>query len=204
MYGSGATYIYSLTLRFDDGSRENINVGKWLYAGVPLLTFDLPQQRGGVARIVVNTWTSTTSTYQLLGQRAGRVQPRPPVDQPLPTPPPLPPVHTLPAYGLAIGSNLTFANTAGYVHVPVGAEKGSFTKLRIDSTGQSTLIGRVYVTFTTGAHQMFDLNKSMYRGESLELALNGAAHQITAITVMAGNDVHAVGQSASRFSLTLL
>src|SRR5512139_2503471 len=144
--GSGATYIYSITLRYEDGHRENIEVGKWLYAGAPSLTFDLAQDHE-LDRVVVNTWTSTHSTYQLFGQRARRIA-RPPVAD-LPQPPPFP--DTLPQLGLVLGSDLTFANTQGYVHLPVGPDKGRFQKIRIESTGSSTFIGRVYVTFATGA-----------------------------------------------------
>lgn len=201
--GAGATYIYSITLRYEDGHRENITVGKWLYAGAPVLTFDLAQDHE-LDRVVINTWTSMRSTYQVLGQRARRPMPRPPVVEPLPPYPPRPPID-LPQLGLVIGKDLTFANTAGYVHLPVGVDKGNFKKLRLESTGSSTFIGRIYVTFPTGLHQMFDVNKALYRGETIDLDLSGnIAKQITAITVMQGNDVRAVGPSASRFSLTLL
>lgn len=198
--GSGATYIYSLTLRYEDGHRENISVGKWLYAGAPLLTFDVAQGHE-LDRVVVNTWTSTHSTFQLLGQKARRFE-RPPIAQPpLPPMPPMP----MPQVGFVAGKDLTFAGTAGYVHLPVGSDKGSFHKLRLESTGAGTFIGRVYVTFPTGLHQAFEINKALYRGEIIDLDLTGtSAQQITAVTVMAGNDVRAVGQNASRFAVTLL
>ncbi len=196
--GTGATYIYSLTLRYEDGKRENITVGKWLYAGAPMLTFDVAQGRE-LDRVVVNTWTSVNSTFQLMGQKIGRA--RPPIAQP-PLPPPLP--MPMPVSFVA-GKDLTFAGTAGYVHLPVGADKGSFQKLRIESSGSGTFIGRVYVTFPTGQHQSFEINKALYRGETIDLDIPGkGAQQITAVTVMAGNDVRAVGQSASRFAVTLL
>jgi hypothetical protein len=202
--GSGATYIYSISLRYEDGHRENITVGKWLYAGMPELTFDLAQNHE-LDRVTINTWTSTHSTYQVLGQRARRIV-RPPIVEPLPpSMPPMPPISTLPAYGFVVAKDLTFANTAGYVHLPVGSDKGNFHKVRIESTGAGTFIGRIYVTFPTGLHQMFDVNKALYRGETLDLELSGkGTQQITAITVMAGSDVRAVGPSASRFAVTLL
>jgi hypothetical protein len=199
--GSGATYIYSLTLRYEDGHREKIDVGKWLYSGAPRLTFDLAQDHE-LDSVTVNTWTSMHSTYQVLGQRARRME-RPPIAQPpLPVPPP---IDTLPQFGFVAGKDLTFAGTAGYVHLPVGSDKGSFHKVRIESSGAGTFIGRIYVTFPTGLHQMFEINKALYRGETLDLDLTGAAAtQITAITVMAGNDVRAVGPNASRFAVSLL
>jgi hypothetical protein len=203
--GTGATYVYSITLRYEDGRRENINVGKWLYAGAPMLTFDLAQQKREVDRIVINTWTSVRSTFQVMGQKVRRFE-RPPVVQPLPTPPPMPPIHTLPSYGLQIGKDLTFAGTAGYVHLPVGADKGNFHKVRVEGMGAGSFIGRIYVTFPTGLHQSFEVNKVLYRGQTIDFDLTGTGtQQITAITVMAGNtDVRAQGQSASRFAVTLL
>lgn len=199
--GSGATYIYSLTLRYEDGSRKTITVGKWLYAGAPLLTFDLDQRKGGLDRIVVNTWTNQRATYQVFGQQMRRIV-RPPVVEPLPpAPPPLPPAPV--AY--MIGTDLTFANTPGYVHIPVGTDKGRFQKMRIEATGASTFIGRVYVTFATGKQQMFDLDRSMYRGETLTLDIEGkGAHAVIAVTLMQGNNVTQVGPSASKFNVSLL
>jgi hypothetical protein len=196
--GSGATYVYSLTLKYDDGSRENVTVGKWLFAGVPMLTFDLAQGRGGVSTVTVNTWTYAQSTYQVHGQLGRNHVDQPPTTQPFPTPPPLPPV----AHTLSLGTNLTFAGSAGYVHLPVGAEKGSFSKLDIKSTG-STFIGRVYVTFPGGKYQTLEVNKPLYNGQSLALDIQGDVRQIAAVTVMAGDDFHAIGQTGSRFSLAL-
>jgi hypothetical protein len=196
--GSGATYVYSLTLRYDDGSRENVTVAKWLYAGVPLLTFDLPQGRGGVSTVTINTWTYAQSTYQVLGQLGRNSVDHPPGEQPFPTPPPLPPI----TQALTLGTNLTFAGSAGYVHIPVGAEKGSFGKLDIKSAG-STFLGRVYVTFPGGQYQTFEVNKALYSGQSISLDIQGDVRQIAAVTVMAGDDFHAIGQTGSRFSLAL-
>jgi hypothetical protein len=203
--GTGATYVYSITLRYEDGHRENISVGKWLYAGVPMLTFDLAQRKGEVDRIVINTWTSVRSTFQVMGQKVRRFE-RPPIAQPQPLPhPPTPPIYTPPAHSLVLGKDLTFAGTAGYVHLPVGLDKGNFHKVRVEGMGAGSFIGRVYVTFPTGLHQSFEVNKVLYRGETIDFDLTGTTQQITAITVMAGNtDVRAQGQSASRFAVTLL
>jgi hypothetical protein len=185
--GSGATYVYSITLHYEDGHRENITVGKWLYAGAPVLTFELAKNHE-LDRVVINTWTSRRSTYQVLGQRVRKLAPPP-----------------LPRYGFVVGKDLSFANTAGYVQLAVGADKGRFNKVRIESTSANTFIGHVHVTFATGQHQMLPVNKPLYRGETIDLELTGkGAQQITSITVMAGDDVRQVGPSASRFSVTLL
>ena len=192
--GVGASYIYSLTLRYDDGSRETIAVRKWLYGRQPLLTFDLPQQRGGLRRIVVSSFAWNPSTFKVVGKRMRNIV----YPEPRPLPPP-------PQAGIVIGKDLSFANTDGYVHVPVGSKLGRFYKLRITSTGPSTFIGHVLVTYATGAHQSIEVNKAFYRGESLELALDGKGPQaVTAVTLLAHGDVRAVGPSASKFDLTLL
>ena len=192
--GTGATYIYSVTLQLEDGSRERVDVGQWLYWGVPTLAVELPHRRTGVERIVVNTWTWFPSTYRVFGQRVQRAPGMPPL------PPPPPP----PSAGVVIGKDLTFAHTAGYIQIPVGAEKGSFGKLRIEATGALTFLGRIYVTFWNGPSQTFDVNKPLSRGEALTLDLTGAKRTISAITVMAGDDLRAVGHAGSRFSVTLL
>jgi hypothetical protein len=198
---TGATYIYALTLRYADGSNETIEVDKWLYAGAPVLTFDLPQHRGALSRVVVSTWTSARATYQVMGQQMRRIV-RPPVaEQPPAAPPPVTPAPV----GFVIAKDLTFANTPGYVHIPVGVDKGRFEKMRIESTGSSTFIDRVHVTFANGNQQLMEVNKVLHRGETIDLAFQGkAAHAIVAITVMAERDVRAIGPSASKFNVVLL
>lgn len=194
--GTGATYIYSLTLRFDDGTRETINVRKWLYAREPMMTFDMPQHRGGLKRIVVSSFSWDPATFRIVGKQMSHVDNPPP--RPLPPAPP-------PQVGLVVGKDLSFAGTDGYVHVPVGSSKGRFYKLRITSTGSSTFIGHVHVTYATGAHQTIDVNRALYRGEIVDLDLEGNAPQaVTAITLMAHGDVRAVGPSASKFDVSLL
>ena len=198
---SGATYIYSMTLIYENGRRENIEVGKWLYSNQPMLTFDLPQQRK-LDKIMLRTWAGQASKFQVFGKQMNRIdRPRPPVVEPLPPPPPLPP---MPVTFMA-GKDLTFANTPGYVHLPVGVDKGRFDKLRVEATGASTFIGHIHVTFVSGAHQTIDINKTMYRGEVLEFELDGKAKQtITSLTVMQSHDVRQVGPSAGRFNVVLL
>jgi hypothetical protein len=194
---SGATYIYSMVLVYEDGHRETLDVSKWLYGSQPLLTFDLKQNHRRLDKILMRTWAGYgNSQFQVFGKTMRNIGRPPIVNPPHPSLPPAP-------VGLVIGTNLTFANTNGYVHVPVGADKGRFTKLQIQSTGMP-LIGKVFVTYTTGAHQMFDVNRTLSRGENLDLDLNGtAALSIASITVMAGNDVRAVGPSAGRFNIAL-
>lgn len=200
--GSGATYVYSISLRFDDGSRKEITVDKWLYAGAPMLTFELEQGHEGLTRIMVKTWTSRPSTFEVLGQKQmRRPWQRPPILEPNP-PQPIPPAPA--PVALSIGTNLTFANSQGYVHIPVGTEKGRFHTLRIESIGAATYIGHVFVTFANGNQQVITLKKAMNRGEMLDLDLEGGSNAIVAVTLMADEDVRAVGPSASRFNVSLL
>jgi hypothetical protein len=193
--GTGATYIYSLMLQFEDGSRENVNVGRWLYWGAPTFNVDLPNRRTGIERISVSTWTWYRSTYQVFGQRMERTP------GPLPLPPPPPP--PLPTSSIVIGKDLTFARTGGYIQLPVGAEKGMFGKLRIEATGAVAHLGRIYVAFPNGSYQTLDVNKPLYRGQVLNLDLTGGKHAIRAVTLMAGDDLGSVGDHA-KFTVSLL
>lgn len=196
--GAGATYVYSIVLSFDNGTRETITVGKWLYAGNPLLTFDIPQHKGGVDRIMVRSWSNTRSTFQVLGQEMRRMpRPIPPRwDEPLPPPPPAPVSYLL-------GTNLSFSSS-GYLHLPVGVEKGRFSKIKIANSGFGTYLGSVNITLASGAHQTIEVNKTLGRGESLELDITGRAPQaLTAVTLMQ-KDVRAYAQYAGKLEVTLL
>lgn len=192
--GTGATYIYSMTLQYEDGSRHTIEVNQWAYWGVPRLAIAMPQRRVGVAKITVNTWTWFPSTFQVFGERVSA-----PEMPPLP-PPPTPP---MPSAGIVIGQNLTFANSAGYVQMRVGAEKGDFTKLKLDGTGTLTYVGKIYVSFPAGNYQTINVNKALRRGEQITLDLEGSRRAVSAVTVMAGDDYGSVGNAGSRFSVSL-
>ena len=189
--GMGATYVYSIILTFDNGQREAIQVGKWLYSRNPMLTFDIPQNKGGVDRITVRSWSNMKSTFQILGQEMRRMpRPIPPRwDEPLPTPPPQP-------VSLVLGTNLSFSS-AGYLHLPVGVDKGTFSKIRIVNNGFGTYLGNVNVTLATGAHQTIEVGKTLARGETLDLDIAGRAPQaLTAVTLMQ-HDVRAYAPNAA-------
>ena len=195
--GVGATYIYSVTLRFDDRTTETIKVNKWLYSREPHMTFDLPQHRGGLMRISVSSFSWDPATFQVMGKQI-----RPIVR---PTPRPLPP-EQMPQLGLVVGKDLSFANNDGYVHVPVGSDKGRFGKVVIDSLGSATFIGQVHIVHATGSYQKIDVNRALYAGEKLELQIDGKGPQpLSAVTVMARNDVRAMSitPQTSRFNVTL-
>ena len=195
-HATGATYIYSLTLRFDDGSRETIQVNKWIYSRTPMLTFDLPQQKGGLDRIVVSSFSWGPSTFQVMGKQMRRIVPVEP--NPPPPPPPSEPI------GFTAGKDLAMG-TDGYVHVPVGSDKGRFTRMQIESLDSGTFIGQLHVIYATGNYQVIDVNRALYRGEKLDLQLEGKGPQaITALTIMAqGTNVRAMSPAMSRFNVTL-
>lgn len=192
--GVGATYVYSIILSYDNGSRETIQVGKWLWQRNQMLTFDVPQNKGGVDRITVRTWSNVRSTFQVLGQEMRR-RPIPPTWDP-PAPPPMP-------ASLVLGTNLSFSSS-GYLHLPVGVEKGAFSKIKIVNNGFGTHLGTVSVGLATGAHQTIEVNKTLGRGESIELDITGRAPQaLTAITLMQ-QDVRAYAPAAGKLDVILL
>lgn len=193
--GVGATYVYSILLQFDDGSRETIRVGKWLYSRNPMLTFDMPQHEGGVDRITVRTWSNMRSTFQVLGQQTRIRRPIPPTwEQPVPPPRPA---------SFVLGTNLSFSSS-GYLHLPVGSDKGQFSKVRIANNGFGTYIGNVNVALATGQYQTIAVNKTLARGESVDLDIAGRAPQaLTAITLMQ-HDVRAYAPTAGKLDVILL
>lgn len=194
---TGATYIYGMTLVYKDGHRENLTVSKWLYSGQPMLTFDLKLNRN-LDKIMLRTWTYERSTLQVYGKQMRRIV-RPPIVVE-PPPPPLPPQ---PVYFVA-GKDLTFANSPGYVHLAIGADKGRFDKLVVEATGASTFIGHIHVTFGNGQHQTLNVDKTLYRGQTLEFALDGKGERaIASLTVMQSHDVRQIGPSAGRFNIVL-
>jgi hypothetical protein len=188
--GSGATYVYAVTLVHENGSRERIDVGRWIYPAQPMIAVDVPDRRAGVNRIVVNTWTWFPSTYQLFAKHVERAALPPP-------PPPAPPQR------LVIGKDVTFAKTAGYVQLPVGAAKGAFAKLHVEGVGPVTYLGTIYVTFANGKTQAFAVDKPLRRNEDLVLDLSGDRRQIRSVTLMAGDDLRYIGHASSRFSVDL-
>ncbi|MBA2543392.1 MAG: hypothetical protein H0V17_27370 [Deltaproteobacteria bacterium] len=191
--GSGAVYVYTIRLRYADGHRETIAVNKWLYAGAPTMAFDLAPDHQ-LARISVETWTRSPSTFRVLGQRSRHI--RPPVFEQ----PPLPPAPPAPVAFVA-GRDLTFSNPSGALQLAIGADKGRFSKLRIESTS-STFIGHVHVTFASGARQMINIDKLMNRGDILDFDLDGTLEPIASLTVMQNHS--GLAQGAGRFSVSLL
>jgi hypothetical protein len=192
--GMGATYVYSIILTFDNGQRETIQVGKWIYARSPLLTFDIPQNKGGVDRITVRSWASTKSTFQVLGQETRHTRPMPPTWEPPAPPQPV---------SVVLGTGLSFSS-AGYLHLPVGIEKGAFSKIRIVNNGFGTYLGSVNVMLASGGHQTIEVGKTLGRGETLDLDIAGRAPQsLTAVTLMQA-DVRAYAPSGGKLDVILL
>ena len=191
--GSGAMYVYSIRMVYEDGHREDVAVNKWLYSGDPTMTFKLAPDHT-LDRISLRTWTSRPATFHLLGQKSFR---RPPVMEP-PPPPPAP----LPApVAFMAGRNLTFANTYGSLPLTVGADKGAFSKLRIESLAP-TFIGHVHVTFASGAHQTIVVEKTLRAGEIANFDLDGTLQPVASLVVMQNHDGSIDGAGA--FNIALL
>jgi len=195
MNGSGATYVYGMSLRYGDGHVENIPVNKWLYSGERAMSFKLAPDHE-LKQITLQTFSWGYSTFQVMGERSRISHPNDP-----PPPPPPGPIPA-PVTGYPLANNVTFANTGGYMHLPVGVDKGLFSKLRIESTDYNTFIGHIHITFASGAHQTIDVNKMLSRGEVLDRDLQGDRSAITAIVLMQSHD--GVVRGAGRFNVSLL
>jgi hypothetical protein len=172
--GSGATYVYAMKLRFDDGHVDTIPVTQWLYEGQPRLTFKVARDRG-LAQVTLDTFSWGSSTFQITGQRSVM---QPPYGEPPPPPPP--PASVV----VPLATNLTFANTSGYINLPVGRDKGTFSKVQIKSLDSATYIGDLYVTFQSGAHQRIAVDRILTGGQVLDLDLRGDRSALAAIALV--------------------
>ena len=193
--GSGATYVYSIGIRHGDGRVDEIPVNKWLYSGEQRMSFRLPPGCD-VEQVNVTTFSWGYSTFQLLGERARFGRPGGPGMEPPPPPPPAP--IPSPA-AVVVARDVTFANTNGYLYLPIGAGKGLFSKIRIESIDSNMYIGSLHVSFDSGAHQTIEVNKALARGQVLDLDLTGTRSAITALEMMDGT-----AHSTGRFSVSLV
>jgi hypothetical protein len=187
--GAGATYVYSIVVRFDDGTRQHLAVGRWLYAGAPKLKLEVASDRGGIDRILVQTWTNHAATFQVFGERRGRAD--------LPPPPPLP----RPSTGLTLATDV--APSTGFVRIPVGADRGRFHKLVFEATGGAAYIDHVHVTFANGEQKQLEVNRRLAAGELLDLALADSPRAITTITLMPDHGGAATPRSTGKLSVSI-
>ena len=197
MNGSGATYVYAIGIRHGDGHVDEIPVNKWLYSGEQRMTFKLPAGCD-VEQITMTTFSWGYSTFQLLGERSFVGRPGGPGMEPPPPPPPAPAPVPSPV-ALTVAHDVTFANTNGYLYLPIGAGKGLFSKIRIESIDSNMYIGSIHVSFDSGAHQTIEVNKALARGQVMDLDLSGTRSAITALELMDGT-----AHSTGRFSVALV
>jgi hypothetical protein len=189
--GSGATYVYGMKLRFDDGHVDSIPVSQWLYEGQPRLTFKVARDRG-LAQVTLDTFSWGWSTFQVTGQRS--LVMHPPYGEP-PPPPPLPVV-------VPLAKNLSFANTSGYIDLPVSRDKGLFSKIQIKNLESPIYIGDLYVTFASGAHQKIEVDRTLASGQVLDLDLQGNRSALDAIALVQDRN-GGIGR-AGRFDVSLI
>ena len=194
--GSGATYVYSMAIRHGDGRVDEIPVNKWLYSGEQRMSFRLPAGCD-VEQITLSTFSWGYSTFQLLGERA--LMARPPGGPGMEPPPPPPPAPMPSPVAVTVARDVTFANTNGYLYLPIGVNKGLFSKIRIESIDSNMYIGSLHVSFDSGAHQTIEVNKALARGQVLDLDLTGTRSAITALELMDGT-----AHSTGRFSVALV
>lgn len=194
--GSGATYVYSIGLRHGDGRVDEIPVNKWLYSGEQRMSFKLPAGCD-VEQVTVTTFSWGYSTFQLLGERSRLA--RPPGGPGMEPPPPPPPAPAPGPVAITVARDVTFANTNGYLYLPIGAGKGLFSKIRIESIDSNMYIGSIHVSFDSGAHQTIEVNKALARGQVMDLDLTGTRSAITALELMDGT-----AHSTGRFSVALV
>jgi hypothetical protein len=202
--GTGSTYIYNLEVRFEDGTRQTLNVNKWLWSGESSIQLELGSRRSGVDMILVKSWAGRAGTFQMfgLGTRMGNELPRPPVYQPPVYQPPTPPVYQ-PTHSYVGGRDLTFANTLGYKYVAIGADKGRFGNLRLQTTSGSIHIVYMEVHFAGGGIQVLHPHRSIYAGSFYDFKLDGnGGNQITQV-VLKTNDTGAAVTDPSAFNLVL-
>ncbi|MDQ3365925.1 MAG: hypothetical protein M3680_10910 [Myxococcota bacterium] len=219
---AGSTYVYALRIRFDDGTRETVTVNRWLSSGMPSLQVPLPQGRRGIDKIVVTSYAGRGAAFQVFGLRT-RFAEQPPIAQPVPpiyqppvyqppyaqppvAQPPVyqPPVYQAPVSGLTVARDLSFANTGGSRAISVGAELGTFTKLRVEATSGHFPITAVQIDFVNGTSQVIaNVNQLLRIGESVDFQLAGGPQGIRQILIKTTPNRPPV-QQASRFNVVLL
>ena len=170
---AGSSYISTVTVRYADGTRQEIAINKNLDARAPMINFAV-SNRASIDRIVVNGSSYRRASFQLFGTQS-YTRPVEPVPMPLPpngNPGPLPPVYQ-PA-GMLLAHDINFANTEGRKIVTVSADKGRMSTLRVSGLTGSTYIKSAQVYFTDGSVQnLSSIEANLMRGQSIDLSVDG-------------------------------
>jgi len=168
---SGSSYISSVIIRFEDGSRQHVRLDRWIDARNPILQFNL-ERSGRVDQIrIKSSGRFQMGSYQVFGLRAQRFErPVPPVYQP---PVYQPPVHQPNLVTLASGLN--FFGTTGYKFVNVAAGTGRFSTIRIQGLTGQVHLQHIVVNFTNGYTQTLDaIERNLVAGQYFDLPLDAA------------------------------
>lgn len=164
----GNTYVGKLTLKFADGTRQVMNVNRWL-TRTPI---ELALAKCDVTSITVTGSAARNTSYQMFASTDERAElPTPPIYQP-----PQPPVYQPPVYQpqtVMLSSQLNFANTTGYRLVQVGANRGTFATLRLQEHNGTLPLEKVVVNFANGEIQTIDnIHRMFSTGEYIDLRLD--------------------------------
>jgi hypothetical protein len=206
----GMTYVYRVELRFRSGGTQTLQVNKWLTTA-SAIDLEIRNYRRNIDSIAVIGSASRFASHQLFAN-ASRVEIPSPVYQPpvyqAPSPPVYqPPVYQPPVYrGFNLGQDMSFAGTDGRKFLNVGADKGSFSTLRLQGASGSAYIKMVRIEFTDGTEQMLSgVQKTLLGGQSLDIKLDGySARGVERVTVWANDTGQAIDYSTGSFNATLL
>lgn len=168
---SGYSYIGKVKVRFLDGEMQTIRVNQWIPSTG--LQLDLDRNHRGIdAMVLIGSTSGRGSMYSVSALSSRTVElPRPPIYTPPIYNPNLPVMQE--QAPVMLTSELTFANTSGYRQVYLGANLGTFTKLRLQDHGGAMPLAKVIVNFTNGQVQTFsNINRTFSPGEGIDLRLD--------------------------------
>ena len=201
---AGASYIGSVMVQYTDGTRQVLEVNKWLDTRAPTVSLAI-SDRASIDRIIVRGPTSTRGstsmrgTFQLFGSAMYK---RPAEPQPYPQPQPLPPVYQ-PA-DIVLAHDLNFANTDGRRFITVGADKGRLGTLRISGIDGATYVQMVEVAFTDGSTQLMGMvNTNLARGQSVDLQLDGRGSKtVDRVVIWTSDKGQRIATATGQFSVS--
>lgn len=193
---TGSSYVRKVQIRFRDGSVQNVAFNQWLTARDPMLNLSLRANRSGVDSITILGSAQRNARYQMFAQGTSVVE--------------VPPIRTLPGHSLpdmsvrsySLGTGMSFAGTDSRRIFTVGADKGTFSSLRIQGETGSTYITQVLVRFENGQEQLLrNVNQSLGRGQAYNIRLDGnGTNQVHGVYIYTSNTNIPVGT----FNATLL
>jgi hypothetical protein len=185
---AGSSYVKKVQVKFRDGSVQNVKLNQWLTTRAPL-DLSLTANRSGVDTIVITGSAQYNARYQLFAQGVHIVE--------------VPPVVTPPIYqGYSLGTGMSFAGSDGRRIFTVGADKGTFSTLRIQGESGSTYIEQVLIRFEGGQEQLLrNIDQTLGRGQTVNIRLDGnGTNKVHGVYIYTSNGPIAAGT----FNATLL